>query len=239
MLRRRCACNGGGKPICTLIILGSHRLPVFCTNCGEFMGEVVGRSRELILPLFDGVAAGKTQLMAAMTMGLVQDSARRASPADQEARHAYAMMKEVFDNKREFRKTGEEAPGHTLCTPAAAGRVGLSISSTPKVSGSPTAIVSRNWRTPDMSALLFVVDVQAVPRFWKQLSPEEAERLDPTSASGPTVVFQQTAQTLKGMGVPLCRSRLIVAISKMHLIDEPTIATGQHTGKCPGQGLAQ
>jgi hypothetical protein len=108
VLRRRCACDG--KPMRTLILLGSHRYPAFCTHCERSMSEAVGRSRELILPLFGGVAAGKTQLMAAMTKSLIDDPGRHARPADQETREAYDTMKEVFDNHREFRKTGDELP---------------------------------------------------------------------------------------------------------------------------------
>lgn len=233
MLRRRCACDGGGKPMRTLIILGSHRLPAFCTNCGESMSEAVGRSRELVLPLFGGVAAGKTQLMAAMTMGLVQDSARRASPADEATRRAYAVMKEVFDHKREFRKTGEELPrAHTLHTGSGRSRRLVHLFDTGGERFTDRDRIQELSYAEYARTFLFVVDVQAVPQFWKQLSPEEAERLDPTTASGtaPTVVFQQTVQTLMEMGVPLRRSRLIVAISKTDLIDELTIATGRRTG---------
>jgi hypothetical protein len=76
------------------------------------------------------------------------------------------------------------------------------------------------------------VDVQAVPEFWRRLSPQEADRLDRLTASdtAPQKVFQQTVQTLMQMGLPLRRCRLIVAISKADLLAGLTMMNGRRSG---------
>lgn len=236
VIARRCACDTTMR---TLIILGSHRHAAVCTHCGEPMSEAVGRSRELVLPLIGGVSAGKTQLMAAMVKGLMDDQGRSTRLADDPSRRNYQVVTEVFANSTVFPKTGDDLPrAQTLHTGSGRARRLVHLFDTNGERFSDLARIDELEYVVHARTFLFVVDVQAVPQFWKELAPEERNRLDQATASEdpPEAVFDRTVQSLIGLEVPLRQCRLIVALSKVDVFEGLELMSGYRGGNAWARG---
>jgi hypothetical protein len=230
VLRRRCAC---GWLLPTLLLLGSHRLPAFCNYCERQMSDETGRFREVVIPLLGGRSAGKTRLMAAMIMSLLQmeaDSEVEVRLADDETRHSYEVLAEIL-----------RLEGHVLATRAALPRAcsirvrtGRSTRLVHIFDAAGERFTARE-RTDELRYLsaarvfVFVVDPMSVPAFWDRLTPAEAGSLDRALASdmSPETVFHQSVQTIIQMGARLRRARHAVAISKTDLIEHTSILEGR------------
>jgi hypothetical protein len=222
VFRRRCQC---GRPMRTLILLGSYRLSAYCLYCDQRMSDETGRFRELVVPLLGGRAAGKTRLMAAMMVGLHEMAGRPdvgIRLANSETRNAYDVLSTVLD-----------ASGHILATPGALPHghailltAGQRTSLVHFFDPAGERLVDRD-RTdalrylPAGRTFIFVIDPMAVPGFWDSLTDEEAATLDRTLASrvDPQEVFDKAVLQAMSMGARMSRSRLAVAISKTDLVE--------------------
>ncbi|MGX4733271.1 TRAFAC clade GTPase domain-containing protein [Kitasatospora griseola] len=225
LLHRRCAC---GRRLPTTLLGGRYRLPGYCTHatCGRQLSTETGRLAEFALPLIGGRAAGKTQLMAAILTLLQRpdpDGRAHGRLADRETEERYQLLREVL-----------EISGHPRATPPELRRgysVLLDRGRPPRLLHLFDTAGERFVRREETDALryaraartfLFVLDPLAVPDFWNQLGPAQADRLDRTLASDmrPGDVFAAAVNAIGAMGVPLKRCRLAVAISKADLLEQ-------------------
>jgi Double-GTPase 2 len=221
VLRRRCACDRHRMP--TLMILGSHKLTAYCAACNEVLPDGTGYHKELLVPLYGGRAAGKTQLMAAMMAQLLGagrggPASDRTRPADDPTRSAYTVLGNMLRSADRAEATGPGLPrAHALRLADdrmllffdAAGERYLSAEQTGQLTYANAA------RTA-----LFVLDPLAVPAFRDLLSAAETVRLAsaPASEVPPDKVFGILLKSLLDMGVPVDRSRLAVTVSKTDLV---------------------
>lgn len=227
VLRRRCACD---HRLPTLLVLGSYRLPAFCTNqiCGKQMSDETGRWSELILPFFGGTSAGKTRLMAAMIMSLdVSGGAGTAIRlADDETRRSYEVLQEVLDIRGDTRGTQSQLP-RAHSARITVGRASRLV----HIFDAAGERFAETERTDELGylklarAFVFVLDPMSLRQFWDQLPSRERSGLDRSRAStmDPERVFSQSVQTMIGMGARVDRSRLAVAISKTDLIEHTSM----------------
>lgn len=228
--RRRCICD---ERMPTLLMLGSYRMPAFCVYCKKQMSDETGRFRELVLPFFGGRAAGKTRLMAAMLMRLhelTDDDDMSVTLADDETRHAYAILSEVLDIEGHIRATTSDLPrAHSMQL-----QVGRSTRLVHIFDAAGERFMDSD-RIDELRFLgaartfIFVLDPMSVTAFWTRLAATEAGLLDRALASdmNPETVFEQSVQAMIKMGARLDRSRLAVAISKADLIAGTSILAGR------------
>jgi len=236
VLRRRCTC---GTRIPTLLLLGSHRLAAYCTdaNCGKSMSDAVGRSKELIVPLFGGRSAGKTQLMSTMMMSMAEEMTKNGTPfrtADKFTTDKFETQSTVLQSGRYISSTPLEELPHAHSMHLGKGRsrrlihifdaAGERFLDTDRVDELEFARYARTF--------VFVLDPMAVREFKDGLSVSERESLDLSSASDapPEQVFHHAVGTLTQMEVPLNRCRLIVAISKADMYEGSELYRGREKG---------
>jgi hypothetical protein len=227
ILRRRCEC---GQRIPTLLMLMSReaRLQGYCTYppCGEPMNADAGHMREVVLPLFGGRAAGKTQLMAAMLLSLenaADNGGPALRPADEESRADYGVLREVLRMGGHTRGTQKDLPRARSFVLGA----GRSEQLVHLFDTAGERFVNREETDPlryarAASTFIFVLDPMAVDDFWTRLEPAPGPLVDRTLASTvhPEEIFGRSVQAVAGMGVPVRHARLAVAISKTDLLVE-------------------
>jgi hypothetical protein len=231
VLRRRCLC---GARLPTLLLTGAHRLAACCPYCEKPMSDDTGLAREVVLPMVGGTSAGKTQLMAAMLMALVEAAergGRAVALADADTRRQYDYLRSALAERGHVRGTSRELP-HSHALMLGAGReqrlVHIFDAAGEHYTSRDGADALRY--AADARTVVFVLDPLAVPAFWNGLTDAERAALDPGNASAvdPHLVFQQTVRAMLGMGAELDRSRLAVAVSKADLTGEhgPSGAAG-------------
>jgi hypothetical protein len=218
--RRRCLC---GARLPALLLTGAHRLAAGCPYCEKPMSDDTGLAREVVLPMVGGTSAGKTQLMAAMLMALVEAAGRggrAVTLADADTRRQYAYLRSALARRGHVRGTSRELP-HSHALLLGAGReqrlVHIFDAAGEHYTSRDGADALRY--AADARTVVFVLDPMAVPAFWDGLTAAERAALDPANASAvdPHLVFQQTVRAMLGMGAALGRSRLAVAVSKADL----------------------
>lgn len=191
------------------------------------MSDDQGRFSELVLPFFGGQSAGKTRLMAAMMLMMALNEAGgdvgvSARLADDETRHRYAALREVFGMAG---NTWAAPPGELQRAHSVLIEIGRSkrLLYMFDAAGERFAEVDRTDHLRYLRAArtyLFVLDPMSVPAFWSALTPREEEELDRSLASGmlPELVFNESVQTLIAMRAKVRKSRLAAAISKTDVI---------------------
>ena len=240
VLRRRCQC---GHKLRTLLIVGSYRQPAFCTECGRQMSDETGRFGEIVLPLLGGIGAGKTRLMAAMITSLHEvgpadadgPAAARIRLADDETRRAYEVLSEVLGMADGYTKATPPADiprAHSVLVEMPRYRRLLHIFDASGERFTEADKTEELRYLPAARTYLFVIDPLSVPAFWDQLTPGERDAIDPllVSPHQPWKVFEQSVQTMIGMGGKVERSRLAVAISKTDLVTRAGILAGREDG---------
>lgn len=221
VLRRRCACDRHRMP--TLMILGSHKLTAYCAACNDVLPDGTGYHEELLVPLYGGRGAGKTQLMAAMMAHLLAEGhggpdSGRTKLADDPTRSAYTALENTLRSADRAEATGPGLPrAHALRL--ADDRMLLFFDAAGERYLSPEQTGQLTYANVARTAL-FVLDPLAVPAFRDLLSAAEAARLAsaPASAVPPDKVFGILLKSLLGMGVLVDRSRLAVTVSKTDLV---------------------
>jgi hypothetical protein len=239
--RRRCRC---GARLPALLLTGAYRLAANCPYCGKPMSDDTGLAREVVLPMVGGTSAGKTHLMAAMLMALVEAAergGRAVTLADSDTRRQYAYLRSALAQRGHVRGTSRELP-HSHALMLGGGREQRLVHI---FDAAGEHYISREGAdalryAADARTVVFVLDPMAVPAFWDGLTEADRAALDPANASpvDPHLVFQQTVRAMLGMGAALDRSRLAVAVSKADLTGghgpAPTTPNGWPDGRSVG-----
>ncbi|MDT0267515.1 hypothetical protein RM844_14590 [Streptomyces sp. DSM 44915] len=217
ILRRRCHC---GRRLPTLIMAGSYRLQAICVYCESRMSQETGHHPELVVPLFGGTAAGKTQLMAAMLMTL-ETGGTPVAPADGTTAEEYQALRYVLTSEGHPRGTPRALPrAYSVLLGARRRRrlVHLFDTAGERFTNREDTDALRYAATA--RTFVFVLDPLSVPAFWGGLDEAQRAAIDRSLASRvpPDLVFQQAVQAVRQMGAPLDRARLAVAVSKLDLI---------------------
>ncbi|WP_328967413.1 TRAFAC clade GTPase domain-containing protein [Streptomyces sp. NBC_00239] len=218
VLRHRCQC-GQVLPTLRWLMRPAGRLQPYCPHagCGEPMNKDAGHMRELALPLIGGRAAGKTQLMAAMTTALEYAAAHGGPafrPADEESRERYEVAREVLTIGGHPRSTRpERSRAHSFVR---GGRLSRRLIHVFDTAGE--RFTSREGTDPLRYAsaartFVFVLDPLAVDDRWPGVDRALASPVHPEHVFGPAV------QAVRAMGTPRARRRLAVAISKADLLE--------------------
>ncbi|WIM93423.1 hypothetical protein ACTOB_005400 [Actinoplanes oblitus] len=225
MLHRICRC---GMRLPTLLMLGSHRLQAVCPSCDQDLEESAGHAPEVVLPVFGATVAGKTQLLAAVTLAAEAVLSRSGGTVEASDEYARAWYRQVHDiRKRGTRVTKTPVtpqPGIALTLRTASATrhlkmfdaAGERFRSTNRVQE-----LAYLRRREDRPVIVFVVDPLSIPKLWESLGEEQRRALEPMrAATSPMSVFEGTVPALHGMRAETEKARVAVVVTKADLIEE-------------------
>lgn len=229
VFRRTCAC---GRTLPTLLLFGRHAMQAYCQHCDRSLADRAGTAGESVLPVFGAPAAGKTRLLLAMVMVLVEHGTRAGAVtgfADEDTRHRYDRLRPALMRGQPTRGTLPELPrAYSLyIEPAGRGRrlVHLFDAAGERYGQSERLQELRYMRLA--ASYVFVLDPLSVQAFWDSLPEPDRERLAAHRATmPPEFVFQQTLQNIEAMQVRTRRARLAVVVSKLDLVRDAPIVAG-------------
>jgi hypothetical protein len=222
VLRRTCMC---GQRIPTLLLLGSHRLDAYCPICRQSLTEASGTAKEVLLPVFGAVAAGKTQLMLSLVAALEERAARDGGAvtfADETTGSRYAALKPALVRGEPTRATHIELPRaySLLVTPRSGARSLVHIFDPAGERFYNSQRLQELQYMGGARSFAFVIDPLTVEAFWESLPREDKQLLAPArkNVPPPEFIYQQTVQNVEQMRADPKRCRLGVIISKADLV---------------------
>lgn len=234
VLKRRCGC---GALLPTLLIMGSGdgRMKAYCPHCREPMSTGAGTVPEIVIPVLGAASAGKTRLMTALVMGLVEGPAgygAEAEFADDESERAY---RDLAGKLRAGVHTWKTIKARDAPLRAYSLRV-RPPSGTPRllhVFDAPGELVAKSEHLRELRYIraartfLFTLDLLSIDAVWNSLGPEEQVNAWPLrSDASPDFVFGQLVENIEGHGVQTAKARLAVALTKNDLVrDCPALAS--------------
>lgn len=226
VLKRRCAC-GAQLPTLLLVGSGDGRMKAYCPHCKESMSKGAGTVTEVVIPVLGAAATGKTRLMTAMVMGLVEGHTGYGAEvefADDESAAAYRGLADKVRAGVHTWKTikTKDAPLRAFSfhvrPPAGAARLF-------HIFDAPGELVARSESLRELRYIkaartfLFTLDLLSIGVVWESLDPGvRAKNNRLRSDVPPEFVFGQLVQNIEGHGVQIGRARLAVALTKNDLV---------------------
>jgi hypothetical protein len=221
LLTRRCEC---GTHLPTRASRATWRVPPLCQRCGLSLPEGAGGVRDVRIPVFGDISAGKTRFLYSSLNSLVQ-TAKRAkldvSFPDKGSRELAEFGLEVIRSGRETAKTSENAQVTLNC------RLGTGRRSEFVHLFDAAGEHFRNARQPDAlrflddgQGLVYVLDPFSVSAITEQLGRRGAEalRLAHAAANDPELTYDEVVSRLRDSGIPGSTQRLAVVVSKADLL---------------------
>jgi hypothetical protein len=226
VIKRRCAC-GTLLPTLLLIGSGSGRMQAYCPHCKEPMPSSSGTLQEVVIPVLGATAAGKTRLMTALVMGVLDGHAGYgvdAQFADDETETAYEALAAKLRAGVHTWKTikTKDAPlrGYSLRVRPPSGAVRMF-----RIFDAPGELVAKSESLRELRYIkvartfLFTLDPLSVGAVWESLEPRaRVDNKGLRSDVAPDFVFGQLVQNIEGHGVQTKRARLAVALTKNDLV---------------------
>lgn len=228
VLKRRCAC---GTLLPTLLLTGSGdgRMQAICPHpdCREPMSKGAGAVPEIVIPVLGAATAGKTRLMTALVMGLLDGEGGYGAEAEFADDESEAKYRGLADKLR--------AGVHTWKTPKAvdAPLRAYSLRLRPPTGAArlfhifdaPGELITRSENLQALRYIrqartfLFTIDLLSIDTVWDALEPADRTRhRGLRSDVAPRFAFDQIVQSIEGHGVQIGRARLAVALTKDDLV---------------------
>ena len=215
---RRCEC---GNHLPTLASRAAWRLTALCQRCGEPMTDGAGAVRDIRIPVFGDISAGKTRFLYASLNSLMKSGHLDVSFPDEGSRELADFGLGVIRSGQDTAKTSVDA------------RVALTLR---LGKGRRSELVHlfdaagehfRDARRPDAlrfledgQGLVYVLDPFSIEVVRKRLgeSPDTALRLAHAAAGDPELTYEEVASRLRDGGIPADGQRLAVVVSKADLL---------------------
>ncbi|HZB32816.1 MAG TPA: hypothetical protein VE465_21840 [Streptosporangiaceae bacterium] len=226
VLKRRCAC---GTQLPTLLLVGSGdgRMKAYCPHCTEPMSRGAGTVTEVVIPVLGAAATGKTRLMTALVMGLLEGHTGYGAEAefvDDESESAYRKLAAKLRAGVHTWKTikTKDAPlrAYSLRIRPPTGAARLF-----HIFDAPGELVAKSESLRELRYIkaartfLFTIDMLSIDAVWESLEPRvRAQHNQLRSDLAPDFVFGQLVQNIEGHGVQMSRARLAVALTKNDLV---------------------
>lgn len=222
-LWRRCLC---GAVLPTTVLRAAYRLQTSCPNCLAPLRAGAAVHREIRLPVFGPVSAGKTRLVYAGLLALRDQAAATGASvefADEQSRRAFEYGVEII-------RTGADTPK----TPA--GHLPIAITAQVTIGAQRKALLhffdaagefyidrgdnSELLFLDHAQGLVFVVDPFSIPWVRDQLGGLSQVMLARANAAldDPEQVYHVTAGRLRDYGVRMSHQRLAIAVVKADLL---------------------
>ncbi|MGH3937867.1 MAG: TRAFAC clade GTPase domain-containing protein [Pseudonocardiaceae bacterium] len=220
---RRCLC---GAVLPTTVLRAAHRLQPSCPNCLAPLRKGAAVVRDIRLPVFGPVSAGKTRLVYAGLLALRDQAAAVGASVD----FVDDESRQAFEHGVEIISTGSD----TAKTPA--GQLPMAITAQVTVARRKALLhlfdaagefyIDRGDNSELLfldhaQGLVFVVDPFSIP--WVQnglggLGPVMLARAN-VALDDPEQVYHVTADRLRDYGVRTSGQRLAIAVVKADLLD--------------------
>ncbi|MGC5015455.1 TRAFAC clade GTPase domain-containing protein [Streptosporangium sp. DT93] len=225
VVRRRCGC---GALLPTLVLAGGGgRMRAHCPHCGEPMSRGVGTVPEIVIPVLGAATTGKTRLMTALVMGLVEGPAghgARSEFADEQSENAYrglaGKLRAGVHTWKTIRVKDAPLRAYTLrvSPPRGSPRL-LHVFDAPGELVGASELLRELRYIRAARTFLFTLDPLSVDVVWDSLpAADRAGYARLRSDMATDFVFGQLLQNIEGLGVPLAKARLAVALTKDDLV---------------------
>jgi Double-GTPase 2 len=221
LLTRRCEC---GTHMPTMASRAARRLTALCQRCGAPLAPGSGAVRDIRIPVFGDISAGKTRFLYASLNSLML-TARHArldvSFPDKDSRDLADFGLSVIRSGRETAKTSTNAQvGLTV-------RLGTANRSELVHLFDAAGEHFRDARRPDAlrflddgQGLVYVLDPFSIQAIRKRLGRNDATvlRFAHAAAGDPELTYDEVASRLRDSGIPASAQRLAVVVSKADLL---------------------
>ncbi|MGH3156769.1 MAG: TRAFAC clade GTPase domain-containing protein [Streptosporangiaceae bacterium] len=221
LLLRRCEC---GTHLPTMAARAAWQVTALCQRCGAELPQGAGAIRDVRIPVFGDISAGKTRFLYASLNSLMQ-TAKRAGRAvsfpDESSRELAEFGLGVITSGRETAKTSTNAQVTLTC------RLGTGRRSEFIHLFDAAGEHFRSARQPDTlrflddgDGLVYVLDPFSVEAVCDQLAGAEAAGLDfaHAAAGDPDLTYDEVVSRLRDSGIPASTQLLAVVVSKADLL---------------------
>jgi hypothetical protein len=221
LLLRRCEC---GTHLPTMASRAAWQVTPLCQRCGAPLPEGAGAVRDVRVPVFGDVSAGKTRFLYASLNSLLQ-TARRAgldvSFPDKGSSELAEFGLSVIRSGRETAKTSTNAQVALTC------RLGAGRRSELVHLFDAAGEHFRSARRPDAlrflddgHGLVYVLDPFSIQAIRKQVADRDAAALGIAHAAvgDPELTYDEVVSRLRDSGVPASMELLAVVVSKADLL---------------------
>jgi len=221
LLVRRCEC---GTHLPTRASRAAWKVTPVCQRCGAPLPEGGGAVRDVRIPVFGDISAGKTRFLYASLNSLMQTAQRAGldvSFPDQASRELAEFGLSVIRSGRETAKTSTNAQVTLTC------RLGAGRGSELVHLFDAAGEHFRNARRPDAlrflddgQGLVYVLDPFSVEAIRRQVADRDpaAMGLAHAAAGDPELTYDEVVSRLRDSGVPASRELLAVVVSKADLL---------------------
>lgn len=248
VIKRRCAC---GTLLPTLLLTGSGdgRMTAYCPHCQEPMSTGSGAMPEIVIPVLGATAAGKTRLMTALVMGLLDGHGGHGAEAEFADAQSETAYREPANKLRAGVHTwktvkAKDAPlrAYSLHLKPAGGARRLF-----HIFDAPGELVAKSESMRELRYIrsartfVFTLDLLSVDAVWQSLEPAARSKHQALRSDvAPDFVFGQIVQNIEAHGVRMGRARLAVALTKDDLVrDCPSLAGVGDGSEDIGRWLAE
>jgi Double-GTPase 2 len=215
LLTRRCEC---GTHLPTLASRAAWAVAPLCKRCKEPLPQGAGAIRDVRIPVFGDVSAGKTRFLYASLNSLMA-TARDITFPDDASRSLAEFGLDVIKSGQETAKTSTDAPVSLTC------RLGLGRHSELVHMFDAAGELFRATREPgalrfldEGNGLVYVLDPFSVDGIRKQLGDKSAAALAHAAAGDPELTYDVVVSRLRDSGVPASTQHLAVVVSKADLL---------------------
>lgn len=221
LLLRRCVC---GTHLATMASRTAWQVTPLCQRCGFGLPPGAGGVRDIRVPVFGDISAGKTRFLFASLNSLMQ-TARRARMEvafpDEGSRDLAEFGLGVIASGSETAKTSTNAQVTLTCRLGAGRRSELvhlfdAAGEHFRAARQPDALRFLD----DGQGLVYVLDPFSIVAVRKQLNGRDstALQLAHAAAGDPELTYDEVVSRLRDSGVPARSQRLAVVISKADLL---------------------
>lgn len=218
LLARRCEC---GNHLPTRASRAAWRVTALCQRCGEPLADGAGAVRDIRIPVFGDISAGKTRFLYASLNSLIKTAQFAVGYPDEGSRDLAEFGLGVIRSGQDTAKTSVDARVALTC------RLGNGRRSELMHLFDAAGEHFRDAHRPDAlrfledgQGLVYVLDPFSIEAIRKRLgeSPEAALRLAHAAAGDPELTYEEVASRLRDGGIPAASQRLAIVVSKADLL---------------------
>lgn len=221
VVARRCAC---GALMPTTVVRAAWRLTAVCQRCEEPLRQGAAAVRDIRIPIFGDVSAGKTRFLYSALDSMMATGAQsdlEITFPDGESHEQAKLALELIRSSREIPKTSEELPR------AFSLRIGSGATSTLVHLFDAAGERYRNASSHDdmgfletAHGLVYVLDPFAIGPVRDRLTGHSAAalRLAHAATRDPESAYGEVVSRLRGGGVRPESQRLAVVVSKVDIL---------------------
>jgi ribosomal protein L40E len=218
LLWRRCVC---GTHVPTRASRAAWRVQPVCKRCGAPLPQGAGAVRDVRIPVFGDISAGKTRFLYASLNSLMKTAGRPVSFPDKGSQEMAEYGLDVIRSDRETAKTSTIGQVALTC------RLGTGRRSELVHLFDAAGEHFRRAREPgslrfldDGHGLVYVLDPFSVEAIREQVAEHASAKpgLVHAAAGDPELTYDEVVSRLRDSGVPASRQLLAVVVSKADLL---------------------